>query len=80
MKTWLNDERAAVDPALYAAVKEEQLLGPCCEAEEPRAGYLCTRRKGHPGRHLATTTPNRKRVSAAWPGDHEPTIADLERS
>lgn len=38
-------------------------------------GWGCTRPTGHPGRHFATA--GLMRVFAAWPGEHEPTPADL---
>jgi hypothetical protein len=41
-----------------------------------RGIYECTRRAGHPGRHLASIGYDR--IVAAWPGDHAPTAADIE--
>ena len=38
-------------------------------------GWRCTREPGHVGRHLAGIGNNA--VAAAWPGEHEPTEADL---
>ena len=38
-------------------------------------GWRCTREPGHVGRHLAGVGNNA--VAAAWPGEHEPTEADL---
>lgn len=45
----------------------------------PPLGYECTRKPHGKSRHIATTyiTSN---VCAAWPGDHEPTLADLEET
>ena len=37
--------------------------------------WMCTREPGHVGRHLAGIGNNA--VAAAWPGEHEPTEADL---
>jgi hypothetical protein len=38
------------------------------------SSYACTREAGHPGRHMAQ---GMTMVVAAWPGGHEPTLADL---
>ncbi len=43
---------------------------------DERDGWHCTRLPHAAGRHLATA--GGLRVMAAWPGDHEPTAADLE--
>lgn len=44
----------------------------CSEVGE----FWCTRPPGHPmGRHMASIGDDQ--VVAAWPGDHEPTVADL---
>jgi hypothetical protein len=51
-----------------------------CGSELPvgPVSYWCSRRPTDPldrHRHIATAGPI---VCAAWPGDHEPTLADLE--
>jgi hypothetical protein len=48
----------------------------CEDSIAPILGtYICCRTEGHPGRHMAQVAPDA--VVAAWPGDHEPTVADL---
>lgn len=61
------------EPGLYRAINDERGdLGPCGDTEGSRG--ICTRYPGHPGRHMAQ---GHIRIVAAWPGDHEPTVADL---
>lgn len=46
-----------------------------CPSETPEDDpWYCSRKLGHPGRHIAVGAG----VAAAWPGTHEPTLADLD--
>lgn len=45
-----------------------------CPDRHP-TGFLCDRPVRHPGRHIAL---GHHRVVAAWPGNHQPTLTDLE--
>lgn len=49
--------------------------GDGCGQPAPGEGLGCTRLLGHAGRHIATGMDE---VLAAWPGTHEPTLADLD--
>lgn len=69
MKAWMAmSPESANRPELYEAIEDERAYGPCPVG-------LCTRDRKHPGRHMAQG--QKKDVWAAWPGDHEPTVADL---
>lgn len=48
----------------------------CDSQPDADTAYFCTRLVDHPGRHIDTTDSGRLAI-AAWPGTHEPTIADL---
>jgi hypothetical protein len=62
-------------PDLYRAIEAERKTpGRSCTESRPLLG-LCTRDPGHPGRHMAQGMD--LNVLGAWPGAHEPTIADL---
>lgn len=78
MKIWFNHDKTSY-PQIIAAIRAEQERGDCCtETMLNRNGVtsaLCTRLGDHPGRHIATAF---KLCVAAWPGEHEPTLADLE--
>lgn len=73
MTAWVG---RLVDTGLESLVDAEKLGQDGCEARAPGgAAYLCTRRRGHAGRHLAQGSFE---FFAAWPGEAEPTLADLE--
>jgi hypothetical protein len=86
-----HDTRVGV--AILDAIPASYADGPHCDASfrEPDADltWHCGRTLNHPGRHMAalvhldaSTGPaafgDGWSVKAAWPGDHEPTAADLE--
>lgn len=70
MKGWSAASRGAPDITISGAEGPDDNQ---CIREW--AGYRCTRELLHAGRHLASTGGDR--ITAAWPGEHAPTVADL---
>ena len=56
-------------------IPESDVPDPTCHQRNEVGEFWCTRPPGHPGRHMASIGEDL--VVAAWPGDHEPTVADL---
>lgn len=56
-------------------IPESDVPNPTCHQRNEAGVFWCTRTPGHPGRHMASNGEDQ--VVAAWPGDHEPTVADL---
>lgn len=70
--------RALLPEVAEALVLERAAQSVLCDEELPRGefGYWCARRASStPHRHIAMAG---HLILAAWPGDHEPTVADLE--
>ena len=74
---WENPGRVLL-PEVAEAVVVERAGYATCNADIPVGpfGYECSRRPDHASeRHIALAG---HLVIAAWPGTHEPTLADLE--
>lgn len=71
-----------LDEVCAAADAEANAAGRTCGTELPLTplGYACTRKPDHgDSRHVAIGHRlDESIICAAWPGDHEPTLADLE--
>lgn len=66
----------ADDPVGEAVGREEHQGCPASsDMDQPGSYWLCLRDLDHPGRHIAL---GHHGLMAAWPGDHHPTLADLE--
>lgn len=84
MNAWFNRlgfNRGIEFPELAEALRAELLsaapdaLGCWEQLGSGVLNFVCTRDVNHPGRHIAEAGTF---IVAAWPGDHEPTLADLE--
>lgn len=77
--TWFSDGEKAFDNlrlAVSAETGSDMDAMACGEESAPHhdgLGYMCSRAPGHPGRHIAVGVE----VVAAWPGTHQPTMAEL---
>ena len=80
MSRWRNPDRsvlADVWMAVHTERGQDPLDGQCNEPDPVQLGGWCSRAAHHTGRHIAIGT-QADAVFAAWPGEHEPTLADLE--
>lgn len=77
MSGWnTTSRRLASNPDLYRAIEAERRTpDQSCPVAAVEFFGLCTRDPGHSGRHMAQGS--NFEIWAAWPGDHEPTAADL---
>ena len=77
MMRWRSTTARGALGQVWAAVFGEGNLNEVCGQPDPVEPLgQCARAPHHPGRHIAVGLQGE--VFAAWPGDHEPTLADLE--